>query len=60
MYKRDRIERNKISYKIKMWFYKLTWNDIKIGIKNVLPILNDFILVLIGLIILFFFPALFH
>ena len=48
------------SYKIKMWFYRLTFEDIKHAVKIVLGIAFEFIIVFLGFVLIFIFPALFH
>lgn len=60
MYNRDKIARDKLGYKIQIWFYNLTKEDIKFFFKRVLTILNDFLIVIFGIIILLFLPAFLH
>ena len=60
MYNRDKRVRNRMSYKIKMWFYMLTFEDVIRGTKCVFRFIGDFLILLLGFIILFYFPAFFH
>ena len=52
--------RNSLSYKVNMWIYKLTYQDIKKTTKNIVAILLEIIMGVIGFILIFIFPALFH
>ena len=52
--------RNSIWYKIDMWFYRLTFRDVKNACKKVGNIAFEFIIALIGLLMICIFPALFH
>lgn len=52
--------RNSIWYKIDMWFYRLTFRDVKNACKKVGNIVFEFIIALIGFLMIFIFPALFH
>lgn len=52
--------RNCLSYKINMWLYRLTFNDIEKIIKNITIILLEALMFVIGFFLLFIFPALFH
>ena len=48
------------SYKIKMWFYRLTFRDIKCAVKVVSEFIFEFIMVFLGFVLIFLIPALFH
>lgn len=52
--------RKSISYKINMWVYRLTFQDMKKAIKIVLSYLFEIIIALLGFVIIFIFPAIFH
>ena len=52
--------RNSLSYKIKMWYYRLTFRDIKHAVKIVLGFVFEFIMVFLGFVLIFLIPALFH
>ena len=52
--------RNCMSYKIKMWYYRLTFGDIKNILKKVSSFVFEFIIAFLGFILFFVFPALFH
>lgn len=52
--------RKTLRYKIKMWFYHLTFNDIKKGIKNIVFFIIDMFVVILGFLMLFVLPAFFH
>ena len=52
--------RNCLSYKIKMWYYRLTFRDIKHMIKIICSFAFEFVIALLGFILFFIFPALFH
>lgn len=48
------------SYKIKMWFYRLTFEDIKKTANIICSFVFEFVIALLGFILLFLIPALFH
>ena len=52
--------RNSLSYKIKMLYYRLTFRDIKRALKTGCSFAFEFIIGLLGFILFFIFPALFH
>jgi len=52
--------RNSFSYKIKMWFYRLTFNDIKKVILLISGYIFDSITLIIALLFLILLPAFFH
>lgn len=52
--------RNSIQYKITMWFYRLTFRDIKNSCKKVSNIIFEILIALIGFFMIFIFPAFFH
>lgn len=52
--------RNRISYKVKNFFYRLTFWDIKKVLNNIIFILFEIITVVLGIAFIFIFPALFH
>lgn len=60
MLRRDYKIRNSIQYKIQMWFYRLTFRDVKHAAKNTQIIIGEIIIAILGIIMLFIFPALFH
>ena len=52
--------RKTLQYKIKMWFYHLTFSDIKKGIKISISFIIDILAIVLGFLMLFIFPAFFH
>lgn len=52
--------RNSLSYKFNMWIYQLTYQDVKKVIKNIITILFEIIMGVIGFGLIFILPALFH
>jgi len=52
--------RNSFSYKINMWFYRLTFNDIKKIMSLISNYIFDSITLIIALLFLILFPAFFH
>lgn len=52
--------RKSISYKVNMWIYRLTFQDIKKAMKTVISYLFEIIIAFLGFAIIFIFPALFH
>lgn len=52
--------RNTLQYKIKMWFYHLTFRDVEKCSKFIFMILSEIIMTIIGFLILFVLPAFFH
>lgn len=52
--------RNTIGYKVRMWFYRLTWNDIVKVFSNTRSITIDIITVITIFFALIFLPAFFH
>lgn len=52
--------RNTTGYKVRMWFYRLTWKDIVKMYTNARNIAIDIATALIILGALIFFPAFFH
>lgn len=48
------------SYKIKMWFYRLTFEDVKKTTNIICSFAFEFVITLLGFILLFLIPALFH
>lgn len=52
--------RKSLSYKINMWFYRLTFQDIKKFINNITLTILEILMILLGFLIIFLLPALFH
>ena len=52
--------RNSLIYKIKFWFYNLTIDDIKKYMKYAFNFMDEFLLVLAFLLLIFIAPAFFH
>lgn len=52
--------RNSLSYKIKMWYYRLTFQDVKKAFNVFKEFMFGFIIAILGFILLFIFPAFFH
>ena len=52
--------RNSLSYKVKMWFYRLTFDDIKKTILLISNCIFDSITLIIALLFLILLPAFFH
>ena len=48
------------SYKIKMWFYRLTFKDLQKFLYAIGSNLLEIIMIALGFILLFIFPAFFH
>ena len=57
-YKRN--YRNTLTYKIKMWFYRLTFRDVRNTIRICGITIVEFIMCIIGFIILIILPAFFY
>lgn len=60
MLKQDKKIRNSWQYKIKMFFYKLTLQDIKNTSNSITRLLFEIITAVLGLIVLLLLPAFFH
>ena len=60
MLKQDKKIRNSLVYKIKMFFYRLTFQDVKKGSYSVMSLLFEIITAVLGLIVLLLLPAFFH
>ena len=56
----DKKRRNSLKYKIKMWFRCLTLRDIKRYIDIGLSLLFEILIGILGFILIFIIPALFH
>lgn len=56
---KDYKKRNSFSYKIKMWFYRLTFRDVILTSKIILISVINFIMVVLGFLIIFFGPSFF-
>lgn len=52
--------RNCLSYKIKMWYYRLTFRNVKNYLKMCGLFIFEFIMAFLGFILIFIFPAIFH
>ena len=52
--------RKSLSYKINMWFYRLTFQDIKQVVTNIALTVLEILMTLLGFLIIFLLPALFH
>lgn len=48
------------SYKIKMYYYRLTFRDIKLFGRKIFSFMFDFIIAVLGFVLIFVLPALFH
>lgn len=60
MLKQDKKIRNSWQYKIKMFFYRLTLQDIKNTSNSIMRLLFEIITAVLGLIVLLLLPAFFH
>lgn len=56
----DRKIRNSLRYKIKKWFYHLTFQDVKKATKISVSFLLEIFAVVLGFFLLFVLPAFFH
>ena len=56
---KDYKKRNSFSYKIKMWFYRLTFQDVMSTSKIAIISVINFIMIVLGFLILFFGPSFF-
>jgi len=54
---KDYKKRNSFSYKIKMWFYRLTFRDVMSTSKIIIISVINFIMVVLGFLILFLGPS---
>ena len=54
---KDFKKRNSFSYKIKMWFYRLTFRDVIFTGKFIILSAINLIMVVLGFLILFFGPS---
>lgn len=52
--------RNTWGYKIRMWFFRLTWNDIVRSYVSTRNVIIDIITIVIIFLVLAFLPAFFH
>lgn len=52
--------RKSLSYKINMWFYRLTFQDVKKVVNNIALTILEMLMILLGFFIIFLLPALFH
>lgn len=52
--------RNTTGYKVRMWFYRLTWKDIVKMYMNTRNVAVDIITIIAIFVVLFFLPAFFH
>ena len=52
--------RKTFRYKIKMWFYRLTFRDIKAYAQIVLDFTFEIIIGILGFVLVFIIPAIFH
>lgn len=52
--------RNTWGYKIRMWFFRLTWNDIVRSYISTRNVIIDIITIVIIFLVLAFLPAFFH
>lgn len=48
------------SYKIKIWFYRLTFQDIKVSLKKIFSVVIEFVIALLGFLFIFLFHGFFH
>lgn len=56
---KDYKKRNSFSYKIKMWFYQLTFRDVtSMGKTAIISVIN-FVMLILGFLILFLGPSFF-
>lgn len=60
MMRKDMKRRKSLNYKIKFWFYRLTFRDISTGIKTVLSWMIEFVMCAIVFGLIFLVPAFFH
>ena len=52
--------RNTFGYKVRMWFYRLTWTDVIKMVTNTKNIAIDILTAIMILLAIIFFPAFFH
>ena len=57
---RDKKIRNSLKYKVEMWIYYLTFEDIKKGTKIILKNAIEIVTLILGFLLLFIAPAFFH
>lgn len=60
MRKNDWKIRNSLKYKIKMWFYRLTFRDIAHVMKEIFNFTFEIVIAILGFIFIFIIPALLH
>lgn len=59
MYKNMK-KRRTLEYKMKLWFYKVTFRDVIDYVKAVLPFMVEIVMCALFLGLIFVVPALFH
>lgn len=52
--------RNTLGYKVRMWFYRLTWVDVIKMVTDTKNIVIDILTAIMILLVIIFFPAFFH
>lgn len=60
MWRYNRKRRNSFSYKIKMWFLKVTFRDFIKYCKILFSWINEFVIIAIVFILIFVLPHFFH
>ena len=55
-----RNSRNTLQYRIGMFFYRLTWNDIKKFYFEIRNLVIEFFTIILIFFFIFIFPAFFH
>ena len=58
--RKNMMRRQSLIYKIKFWFYRLTFQDVLIKVKKVSNLVIEFIMCALMFGLLFFGPAFFH
>lgn len=58
--RKDFMRRKSLTYKIKLWFYRITTQDVISGFKSVLCFSIEFIMCLLMFSLLFIIPAFFR
>lgn len=58
--RKDFRRRQSISYKIKFWFYRLTFRDVCTGARSILSFVIEFIMCALLFGLLFIAPAFLH
>jgi len=60
MMRKDMKRRKSLIYKIKFWFYRLTFRDIENGCRNIFSWIFEFVMCVLIFAMIFLVPAFFH